>query len=228
MRPYPLPTFLLALVLLTGCGQKEKPDSDRSDRSNDVKLDDVTNARDTTRKYGVRSGIVLYKALSSDSTINETDTFYFDDYGAKEAMYAPDFRGHDGKSINLVTMYADGWMRQYDALAKKGEQFKRPMHSGPLNGSIPDHWNEPRKHWKMWEVEELEPRRILGKETKGYSFKDPGLTKVWLWEGIPLYMEGTDVVGITTRGEVVSLQTDIAVPAERFTVPEGIEMTDRK
>jgi|SRR5690606_40237037 len=76
-------------------------------------------------------------------------------------------------------------------------------------------------------VEELEPRTVLGKETRGYAMETRGmLVRSWVWQKIPMRTEMVRPGAEPTVMEVTRVELDIAIPAEKFEVPADVVITD--
>ncbi len=75
---------------------------------------------------------------------------------------------------------------------------------------------------------ELENRTVAGKEGKGYSIEQSGMKiRAWVWENIPLRMEmemgGPEPMVL----ETTKIETDVAIPDDRFAVPADVKITEQ-
>lgn len=176
-------------------------------------------------KYEVSSGIIEY----DNSLTTGPEKLYFDGYGAREAYYSQPAKS--GGSARVVTIYDNGWKYQYDVDNKIGEKRQVPMPNGPIVGAIPDVWNSPKETWSAHNVQELEPRTFLGHESIGYSFDYNGANKVWLWKGIPMYLQmkvASEESSTVPTLQVRSIHTDIDLPQYAFRIPDDVRITERK
>jgi hypothetical protein len=204
--------LILCTLALLSCGRKPEQSDDRKTPSGSSEA-----PYDSTRKYGVKSGIVRY----TSSFMHGTSTYYFDDYGAKEAMYSEADSADTLPSFVSIIVDTTGWI--YDSRADTGLQQK-VHHTGRLFiGSIVPVWHEPERMWSTFEVQRLEPKQILGKEAQGYSFNYEGPQKVWVWNDIPLYMEDLRAKPPAVV-EAKSLELDVPIPPEKFEVPATVKL----
>ena len=78
-----------------------------------------------------------------------------------------------------------------------------------------------------YQYQELESRTYLGREAKGMEMVAMGMRfRAWIWENIPLYMETFLSEGEPMVTEVTSLEWDVPVAEDRFSVPEGVTLTE--
>jgi len=224
-------SFVLSLLLgltLVSCVEQKPQTSTEPKKSADSSAQPVpppvAQPAEPVHKYGVRSGIVVY----DNSLTNGQEKLYFDDYGAHEAYYSAPAKS--GASARIVTLYFDGWRYQYDVDNKIGEKRQMSMPTGPIVGAIPDVWNKPKEAWSAFNVHELEPRTFLGHEAKGYSFDYNGSNKVWLWEGIPMFlqMKTEGGSGDVPTLKAASVRTDVELPYYAFVIPNDVRLTERK
>lgn len=168
-----------------------------------------------------KSGIIEWKG----NLVGEmTATLYFDDYGAKRATYSTTntTAGRHQLTIHEVEIEADGWIMLYDPDGKTGTRMRR-VGTRPLAASvgiteIPE--DAPG-------IEEIEPRTVLGKETRGYAMDSGGrLIRSWTWRRIPMRTEFKRPGGEPTYMEVTRVELDVDIPADRFAVPADVEITD--
>lgn len=164
------------------------------------------------RKYGVRSGVVEYV----NRKLGGQQTFYFDDFGASEAIYLE--RGTDSTDIPFdVSIYAGTWRIDFNRSDRSGIAKQQPNAPGPALGLLPD--------LRTVSMTPLEPRTIAGYRATGITFGSPP-TNAWMHKGIPLRVErpirnGADTLIL----EAVSVRIDEKVPAARFTVPKEIDIS---
>jgi hypothetical protein len=184
----------------------------------------AATAADAAKVFKVKSGII-------ESTIemmgNQKQTLYFDDYGAKQAIVTDvDVMGMKSQQVVIT---ADGWKYEYDAGKKEGTKTKQ-MTPPSLPGGVPDLDDITDAMKAQFKMKDIEGRTIAGKDAKGYQIElmaDMPM-KVWVWEGIPLRTEmklGKDAPKPMVT-EVANLQLDIDVPADRFTVPADVKLTE--
>ncbi len=223
--------LLTTTVALQSCAPEKAQDGDSTRR--DSIAGDSTGMvtpppppQEPVKKYGVRSGSVHYKNSLTDAP----EILFFDDYGALEAYHSkPSKSGRGGEN---VTIYRDGYMYIYSVKDKIGEKTERPQPTGPIIGAIPDLWNRAKEEWPSFEIKELGKKTFLDHEATGYSFRYNGEHTVWLWEGIPLYLQtrngaGSEEGTVPTL-EAISISPDAPILPSFFEVPADVRLTERK
>jgi hypothetical protein len=169
----------------------------------------ATRSRALT-KYGTSSGIIEYQ----NHWLGRKQTFYFDRYGAREAMYT-----HAGaRDVPFdVGIYTGGAKVNYNRKEKEGILAYRPNLSGPLLGSIPD--------LRTVESSPLESDTIAGKVAAGVRFLNGSETRVWMWKGLPLRLMEIRPNGDTVLLEALSVSEGVAIPESRFRVPKDVRLS---
>ena len=180
---------------------------------------------DSVRKYEVKSAVVEYW----NSWLDRRQTLYVDKYGAHEAYYTEANPGSTGPAPPYdVSIYADGWRYDYSTQTRTGTRQQKELASGPLLGVVQDVWALPEQFQEEFKLKKLGRKKLAGKVATGYSFEFNGVTTVWLWKGIPLLVEmqrGVQGGGTATiTFEARHIETNVAVPAEKFKVPAGITL----
>lgn len=168
--------------------------------------------------YDVKSGILELK----------TDVFgpgrvlvYFDDYGRREARYSTSSAVMFGQKIETshVEIRTPEKTVHYDAKKKTGSI------SG---GMVPARQDEGPPDAKMraeYRYEELPDRVVAGRTCKGHSMEVmKGFPiRAWTWKGIGMLIQTRLGAGMTTL-EVVKMELDVPVPAEKFQAPGDIAL----
>ncbi len=214
--------FLLSFVIV-GCGQKEetKP-ADSANQSAET-----TTAAPEKGSYGVKSGIVTFENVIMEGM---NQTFYFDDYGKKEARYTLMEMEMFGQKIRTgsVEINADGYLINYDIEKKEGTKTKS---FGSIGGAkdIPADFNSMSKEvLERYNMKDLGTKEILGKTCKGVEMTAMGMvTEVWVWNGIMLYSKvqmSKDAKPMEIKAS--KIETDVAVPAEKFQVPADVKIKE--
>lgn len=198
--------ILTSLLLLSGCGAKSTQDTPEN------------------RRYGVKSGIL--KKKMSTPIGDQLITVYFDDYGEKEAVESEMTGNFPSHSLKIRE--PGGKTKIVVDLLKK-TAFR-------ASGSVqccPD-FNTLKPEEKK-ALKESGKEKVTGKQCKIYTINlgelDPSAgnakTKLWIWDGLIL-KEAIDLgESMKLETEVISFETDVNVPAEKFKVPEGIEVVDK-
>lgn len=214
----------LAAMTLAACGGESATTDDTKAVTTGAAEAEATTAAATESTvpgpFKVKSGIV-------ESTIDmmgeQKQTMYFDDFGRKQTLVtAMEIMGQKSESI---TINADGFTITYDPVKKEGT--KRAMPAGATASMVPNLESLTADVKERYKLKEIDDRSIAGKDAQGYEMEAMGMPmKVWLWEGVPMRTEvslGGDKPMIS---EVTSLQTDVEIPADRFSVPADVKLTE--
>lgn len=218
----------LTAFSLAACGGD---DSSRSEASNDTAAGTTAGdaaqtsgaddaAATAARPYKVKSGIV---ETTIDMMGEQKQTMYFDDYGTKQAtVTAVEIMGQKSETISIT---ADGWMITYDPAKKEGTKMKAGLAAG--SSAVPNIESLTADVKERYKLKETDARSIAGKDAKGFEMEAMGMPmKVWLWEGIPMRTEVSMGGKQPMVSEVKSIQTDVEIPADRFTVPADVKLKE--
>jgi hypothetical protein len=171
--------------------------------------------------FQIKSGIV---EMTTDFMGDQKQTLYFDDYGRKQAVYTTTTVSMFGmtSTSHSATITADGKSIEIDVEKKTAT---RRSASVPAS-SMPDVAQLTEKMKKEYKLEPLEEREILGRKCQGFSMVVMGMPiKGWTWKGLPMLTMTRIGNGMATV-KVVSIQEDVAVPPDKFAVPEGVQVKD--
>jgi hypothetical protein len=225
-----LVSALALSFVLVACGDKGKDakspsqkDSAGGDVSSESSSSSSSAEGEVKHKFEVKSGIIEMK--NSMMTGMEM-TMYFDDYGEKQAMVTKmEMMGTKREQVQIT---ADGFIISYDATEKTGTKMKAPKGSGAGSmGSTPNFSGLSDEEKKQYKYAEIEGKTVAGKEGKGVSMEIMGMkVKAWTWKGLPLFVEmsGSEGKGLTM--EATKIDTDVAIPADRFVVPADVKISD--
>ena len=166
--------------------------------------------------YEVKSGkITMEMDMMGQTMVQE---IYFDDYGAKQATVM----NMQGQKMRQIAQ--DGSNIMIDDAAKTAT--KMPA-MGMTNEKI-NFLDQSPKNIRRNKIKEIGKETLLDRECTIYTvavFMMGNVVKqtVWVYKGITLKSSIT-----TDWGEMVQVATalaeDIEIPAETFTLPEGIEI----
>jgi len=216
-----LSVFLLSLLLIS-CGKKEE--NKPADAANQTAANAMTAEKGT---YGVKSGIVTFENVIMDGM---NQTFYFDDYGKKEARYTIMDMEMMGKKIKSgsVEINADGYMINYDIEKKEGTKTKSYGSIGGTKDMPADLANLSKELLDKYHMKDLGTKEFLGKTCKGYEITAMGIkSEVWVWNNIMLYSkvymsEGSKPIEMKAS----KIETDIPIPADKFQVPADVKIQE--
>ncbi len=171
--------------------------------------------------FGIKSGIV---EMTTDFMGDQKQTLYFDDYGRKQALYTTTTVTMFGmtQTSHSVSINADGKSTEIDVEKKTATRRS----AAPPASSLPDVAQLTEKMKKDYKLEPLPEREILGRKCQGFGMVVMGMPiKGWTWKGLPMLTMTRVGNGMVTV-KVVSLQEDVAVPAEKFAVPSDLPVQD--
>jgi hypothetical protein len=173
--------------------------------------------------FEVKSGVL--ESTTTGLGQQATETLYFDDFGRKQATFTTtkiDLGGVKSTSHTVRIQLPDGTSYDIDLDQKTGRKMKIPPEAAAAMAAAMT--AEVSKDVK---VERLPDKQLLGRTCKGVKAEGMGIpAKTWTWKGLPLLTEaalggGSSLVTTATR-----LETDVAVPAEKFAVPAGVRIED--
>ena len=172
-------------------------------------------------KYEIKSAIIKKKMVMMDRE-SESVT-YVDDYGKKESTEMT--LNFDGNESRIRTIN-DGTSSVSVNLDTKEGFRGRGMRGAQIN--YLQLTPEVKERYKIKETGEEE---FLGKACKKYSFEVTMgewtmQVKTWVWKGIALKSETSNDRG-TWSETATSIQENVAVPADKFTIPEGTTIRER-
>jgi len=185
-------------------------------------------AASTAKKlFGSKSGIITYQAQAMGMPMSQT--FYFDNYGEKEARYSL-VKIEIMKTVSeteTVEIKADGYRIKYNLKDKKGTKSKAITSIAGAAG-MPDVKNLSKEMMNQYKYKELGEKEILGKKCKGISMNAMNMDiEAWTWDNIPIMTKMIDKNGkIFTEITATKIETDVPIPADKFTVPAGIEIKE--
>jgi hypothetical protein len=228
-------TQLLIFTLVVGiavcnvdCGKKDQSSQQQGpEQTAATGTKETSSAPDLFKKYSFKSAIVELK-YSGDCS--GTETVYIDDYGMKEAIvdnYAMKVMGTEVQT-NHIQLNVGEWHYSIDLKKMKATKMKNAMVERMKNMS-----GEERKKWqgmgeevlKGMNGKEVGEETVAGKPCKVLSMESVG-TKVWIWEGMTLKRH-VKIMGVNQELEAVNLQLDVPVPADKFEVPSGVQVTEQ-
>lgn len=205
----------------SGCGEErdaaDAPDSTVANRI--VPTDSQAVVLSTTepiRKYNVRSGVVQY----SNSRLGAMQTYFFDDYGAREAVYIDSGTTDSLRAPFDVSIYADGWRYDYNTRDSAGIAKFQPNARGPLLGAVVD--------LRTVQLSPLGRRAVAGLSATGVRYSARGDVSIWMWKGLPLRIEQRLSSGDTIVIEAQSVEVDDTVGIAPFVIPKQIAITRLK
>lgn len=170
------------------------------------------------KRYNVESGIVEY---TLNGAKKGTEKLYFDMWGWREARYESGtikMMGIEQKSETV--QYLDGeWMISYDPQTNYATRMGNPMFKKLTEKS--DTKNMTELGEKMLENmggKVTGTETIAGKLCRKWEISSLKST-AWVWNGLTL-KESSTMMNISMEKIATAVQTGIAPPAEKLTVPK--------
>ncbi len=176
------------------------------------------------RKYDVQSGSYEMKSTALGGI---TQHYYFDDYGAREAVFTTAKGAKPPREMVDVTV--NGEKISYDLMTKFGNRMTAPNGNQVGGGRLlrASEFTDSMK--SAFKFNRLPPRTVLEKEATGYEFEFQGVKiKAWTWNQIPMYVETDMGTGRPIVMEATKVDLESPVPAGKFTVPSDIKFADGK
>jgi hypothetical protein len=214
-----LALFVLSFILIN-CGKKDE--NKPADAANSA-----TTAAPTSGTYGVKSGIVTFENVIMEGM---NQTFYFDDYGKKEARYTimdMDVMGQKIKS-GSVEINVDGYMINYDIQKKEGTKTKSLSSIGGTKDLPKDLSNLSKEILDQYHMKDLGTKEFLGKQCKGIEMTAMGMkSEVWVWNNIMIYSKvfmGENAKPMELKA--TKIETDVPIPADKFQVPADVKILE--
>lgn len=210
--------FLSCLMIITLCGTSC---NNQNKKTGDAAGTTVTEEngkpvmKEGKGKYGMKSGIVEYKAnmMKMDSKM----TIYFDGFGAKESTVTE--MNMMGMSIKSVSIKKDGIVYTFDPEKKTGQK------ASVIPEKDIDFENLTEEFQKEMKLEKVGEETFLGKSCVKYTidsekFKMKGSYLVW--QGVALKSD-IDMGGMKVEMTAVKFDENANVPASTFEVPADIK-----
>jgi hypothetical protein len=217
-----LSLFVLSFLLLN-CGKKdENKPADAANTTNNT-------AAATGGSYGVKSGIVTFENVVMEGM---NQTFYFDDYGKKEARYTVMEMNVMGQKIKSgsVEINADGFAINYNLQKKEGTKTKSYGSIGGTKDLPKDFANISKTMLDQYHMKDLGTKEFLGKECKGFEITAMGMkSEIWVWNNIMLYSKvymGENSKPMELKAS--KIETDVPIPADKFQVPADVKIQETK
>lgn len=172
-------------------------------------------------KYGIKSAIIKKETTLMGQKMESA--LYFDDYGKKEATELNIKAG--GIEKRTITIAEGETNVSIDLSEKKG--FRMAIPEAPR-----DYRNLTQAEKEKYKIKEAGKEDILGKPCQKYTMEmtQNGMkfdVTLWIWEGITLKSVGTMSNGqFQITDEAKEIQENVAVPADKFVIPEGITIQE--
>ncbi len=177
----------------------------------------------SARRFDHPAGIIEMKSLSGPKI---EAVLYFEDYGARMSTQTDIVDSMNGKPLTItnVSILSDGVSVLFDPVKKVGRRSTQP--EGTVN-YFPRFETLSDSARAALKCQTLGKKTIAGKECTGYSIERNGIIlKVWTWDGIPLRSESIYAPNQSLLLEATNVKVDVAVPPDKFTIPDDIQITD--
>jgi len=172
-------------------------------------------ARQETKKYDVKSGIVTFERTIAMGTMKMTNKIilYFDDYGMKECKDT--YEGNELKE----SYFSDG-KDLYNVIHKDKTAYKQG--SAYRGTELRFSWDEVSPADKQsGKAKKLAPVTIAGKNCESFQTTSGSSTTTFAgWNHITLLTDLSSG-GMRSTVKAVKIEENARVPAEKFAVPKG-------
>jgi len=216
MKTIKILACLSIAAVVVSCGKNSKSTQTSVDSLTSV----VENATEVAasevsavKKYPVKSGIITFD--NDMMGMQQKSVLYFDDFGMKEAE-----EKYDGENIKETTL-CDGTKR-YTIIHKE----KAAYDAGNCYRGVAYKfdWDEISKADKEYKVKKQPNRTVAGIDCESYSMESGKFPTIFAgWKNILLYQETKTQYG-TVILKAVKVETDIAIPEGKLSVPAGYEV----
>lgn len=216
---------MFALLVLASCGgavNESKPLVD-TDTLRAIHPDSIQEPTDTD-PYAFESGVIVY--TSTTMGIEQSVTLWFRDFGRNSCSeITSDMFGQKSHNISLIS---DTMLYNIDMVVKEGVRSKIKSDSG----DAPNYRNMTPEEMTEHRITSCPDEKVLDKNCKVFDMVKSvnGMevkAKVWVWEGIPLKTVSV-VSGIEVTLEAKDIKVNVHIPASKFSVPDGVKLTDEK
>jgi hypothetical protein len=155
----------------------------------------------------------------------QTEVLYFEDFGRRRATYTTTSIAlgvEKSVSHTLRIDLPDGMSYDVDLDQKTGTKMKLPPEAAAALATAMTAGMS-----KDVKVKDLPEKEFLGKRCKGLEVEAMGIpTRTWTWKGLTLYSEASRGGGKPIVIKATKLTVDVAIPADKFKVPAGVEIQD--
>jgi hypothetical protein len=221
MKKTLFPLVLFCLLIASSCGNKQS-----QDQSAAVSADEQTSLL-PDHKYGVKSGILIFKIENSLMKMNMERRVYFDDYGAKEAaeVYT------DGILKEKTMNKGDGFFYQLNIENKAGTRTKNRAANGTeLKFDIGEYaW--PEKTRKEFNFVKQPNETICGKDCEVYTTESSGMKAKYAgWNGILFLLNTESPMGngvLKTQTYAVEFKENPDITASLWEIPVGFNISEQ-
>ncbi|MCK9613388.1 MAG: hypothetical protein WC401_08955 [Bacteroidales bacterium] len=208
--------FIAVVFILSGC-------SGSSDKKTDINSGDTVIAladegKPVYERYGLKSAILHMK--SKTMGMEQDVIMYFDDYGKKQCNELS--IELLGKIMKQITITDSGYMYTYTTADKNGTKIK-------LDENSPDKVNFnalTEEMVKKFNIKKTGTAVILDKKCDVYTAEHTSAKMkgtYYVWKGF-IMKAVSSVAGIEVKMEAVKLEENPVIPAEKFEIPEDINI----
>jgi hypothetical protein len=215
-----LPYILICmLIIFTACSGSQDQHA-KGTLDTVATADNIDAKRPDDAKYGLRSGIIKLK--STTMMMNQDVVIYFDDWGKKQRSEIT--MELLGKKVSNVTIIDSVNVYNIDLVKKTGTYT-------PVRGESADNINFlalSAETKEKFNIREEGKEDIIGRSCSVYSLSDKmtGMSgKYYIWNGITLKTMAK-VAGFEVKMEALEMVENAVIPADKFVVPQGIQLKE--
>ena len=226
-------TAILSIAILFSCNnsKNESTTNTVNDAAKDKAAemtDGATNSTATApsgyKKYDLKSGIITFEttgSVSGDQLPKTKQILYFDDYGAKESQETYKIDEATGKEILTDRDFEKDGFRYIISFEHKGGSKTKGSGYGIASPFV-------MSEAASQKAKGLADETIAGKPCKGFAMVTPsGNITTYGWNKITLktITDNTEYK-IKSKTVATKIEENVSIPADKFEVPAGMEMTN--
>lgn len=218
-----VPSILLIIIIITllcSCSDEKNQNDIGPEKNSKVKRFTLADKK----IFGIKSGIVEYEITGSQTG---TKKLYFDDWGRKQAEFSNSTInvGKYSKHSNILKITMIDWQYIINLENKTGTKRENPVIEKMIE--LYDQVNYGEFGEQLILIDggfESGSDNVVGKKCRAYRFNKKKQTW-WVWNWILLKSE-INRGGIDINIEAVSIQTDLNIPENIFSVPSDVLITE--
>ena len=175
---------------------------------------------DGYKRYQIESATIEFEISGTHSG---SETLYFDHFGKREAKFSTVTIMELEQST--LTLILGDHTHSIDLKTKRGARMPTPMLSELLQfADGTDITQAAVVMMREMGGVMIESEEVAGRMCDVWKLGDMG-SRIWLWEGIALKTI-VEFAGMTIMVTAVSIDTESAIDASKFKIPDGVEMSD--
>lgn len=181
----------------------------------------AAQSADAAKRYGIKSAVIKKETKAMGNTM--ANTLYIDNFGDSEATEMTLKVGEEEKHLRVIAEDDGRTNVTLDLDEKKAFRMPAPDQPRNFRSLTPE-------DIERFKIKEVGTGDVAGKPCTKYEMelKQSGVVlqaTLWIWEGIVLKYEARYQGHPMVTDEATEVQTDVAVPADKFAIPAGMAVT---